>query len=69
MDNEVIGTPIKIYRRVRCMCGKCYEYDIENITLARHPFTIICPWCNDETKIICTESYYPLSEDRSVRCD
>ena len=70
MDNEVIGTPIKVYRRSRCIaCGKCYEYDIENITLARDPLTLICPWCNYETKITSNESYFPLSDDRSVRCD
>lgn len=65
---QIIGTPIKVYRRMRCFsCDKCYEIDIENITEETKELKIICPWC-DRVKVV-TEDYFIKSGDRSVRCD
>ena len=70
MTNKIIGTPIKVYRRWRCVdCGKCYEYDIENISMEGEALTIICPWCNTEHRNLPNESFFPNYDDRSVRCD
>ena len=65
---EIIGTPIKVYRKTRCFCcDKCYEFDIENIVDETKEIDLICPWCNARKKL--SGSYLPEPGDRSVRCD
>lgn len=64
----IIGTPIKVYRRHRCInCGECCEFDIRNISEDCEKITIICPYCNAEEQVV--ERYLPNVDDRSVRCD
>lgn len=67
MDNEVIGTPIRIMRPMVCVnCNKHFEFDVSRIRGNR--ITLICPWCDYEERNIyqCNEI---LSSDRIVRCD
>ena len=66
MDNEVIGTPIKVLRPMVCSkCNKYFEFDISNIK--DRSIILICPWCNHSAGYYqCNEV---LSSDRIVRCD
>ena len=65
---EIIGRPIKVYRRKRCIdCYKCFEIDIEDIPDEGAYINMICPHCNGEYKDY--QSGLIQVDDRSVRCD
>ena len=65
---EIIGRPIKVYRRNRCCeCHKCFEIDLENIPHEGAYVNMICPYCNAEWKDY--QSGLIQVDDRTVRTD
>lgn len=49
MDTIILGTPVKVYRTIRCFeCNKFFEFDLEQIKSATNisKLKIKCPHCN-----------------------